>query len=111
VLGLRLDWLGSEELSWRDLLVIVRQSPRGSAVSRAVNGEMDLWGLPEQLMAGIADILAVANWQRAGDDKAKRPDPLPRPGIGRLGLGGDIIAQGKGVSIEEMDRLLGWNKN
>lgn len=113
-LGLRLEWLGTDALSWRDLLVIVKQSPRGSALSRAVNGEDDFWGLPEHLLAGIFDLLASANWQRGGDEKAKRPDPFPRPGVGRrraLGMDGEVIASGKGVSIEEMDRLLGWNKN
>lgn len=34
-MGLRLDWLGTEALSWRDLLVITQQSPATSALTRA----------------------------------------------------------------------------
>ena len=34
-MGLRLDWLGTPALSWRDLWVIVQQSPPGSAIQRA----------------------------------------------------------------------------
>jgi hypothetical protein len=114
-LGLRLRWLGTEWLTWGDLLAIVRQSPRGSALSRAINGESDIWGLPEHLLAGIADLIALGNWQRGGDEKAKRPDMIPRPGLDarrqKLGMvGGDVIGgDGKGMTQEELDRRLGWD--
>ncbi|MFH5879756.1 hypothetical protein [Arthrobacter sp. NA-172] len=107
-LGLRLRWLGTERLAWGDLLAIVRQSPRGSALSRAMNGEADMWGLSEHLLAAAVDVLAAGNWQRAGDERAKRPELLPRPGVNKRGLDGEQIAGGKAVSIEEMNKKLGW---
>lgn len=74
-----------------------------------MNGEADLWGLSEHLLAGAVDLLALGNWQRGGDERAKRPDPLPRPGAERRALGGgDQIARGKARSIEDMNEKLGW---
>lgn len=93
---------------WGDLLAIVRQSPRGSALSRAINGEEDTWGVLEHLTAGLIDLLALGNWQRGGDESAKRPDPLPRPGVNKRSLDGQQIARGKPVSIEDMNKKLGW---
>lgn len=79
-LGLRLDWLGSELLSWRDLLVILRNLPEGSRVDRAIRGEVASWRLSDHLLAGIVDLLAVANWQRGGRKAGPRPKSVPRPG-------------------------------
>jgi hypothetical protein len=79
-LGLRLDWLGTSRLDWRDLLVIVKNLPRTSATNRAANGETAQWSLTDYLLAGIFDLIAVGNWQRAGKKNAPRPKPLPRPG-------------------------------
>lgn len=106
-MGLRLSWLGTDALTWRDLHVIVRQSPAGSAIHRAHAGPDHIWGLHEQLLAAIFDSLAVANWQRGGDEKAKRPEPLERPGVKKQ-ADGQLLAKGKAVSIEEMNRQLGW---
>ena len=86
--------------------MIVKQSPRDSAVHRSVVGADHEWGLSEQLLAALFDVLAVANWQRGGDGNAKKPEPLNRPGVKKSA--GDVVAQGKAVSTEEMDALLGW---
>lgn len=92
-LGLRLADLGTPRLTWRDLLVIVRQSPRTSALNRARLGEAADWGVTDHLLAGVFDLLAGANWQRGGDNKAPRPKPLKRPGSKPEGqkFGGDAI--------------------
>jgi hypothetical protein len=66
-----------------------------------------MWGLSEQLLAAIFDSLAIANWQRGGDENAKRPERLPRPGVENK-PDGQMLVQGKGVSIQEMNRQLGW---
>lgn len=78
---------------------------------RAMGGEGSDWGLDSHLLAGIFDQLAAANWQRAGDENAERPKPLPRPGSkeSQPTKGGNI-AEGKPVTTEEMDRLMGWSK-
>ena len=68
------------------------------------------WDLNTQLLAGVFDQLATANWQRAGDEKAKRPDPLPRPGVNKRSADGEQIARGKPVTTDQMDRMLGWTK-
>ncbi|MFI0262078.1 DUF5361 domain-containing protein [Streptomyces sp. NPDC017056] len=53
-------------------------------------GPDSAWTLDAQLLAGIHDRLAEANWQRgnAGSKSPRaRPKPIPRPGVrgGRVG--------------------------
>lgn len=76
-LGYRLDWLGTRRLSWRDLWVIVRMAPRSSALARSIHGARAVWTQETYLLADIFDVLAAANWQRAG--KGPKPKPFPRP--------------------------------
>lgn len=104
-LGLRLDWLGTERLSWRDLLVIVKQSPRGCAIDLAVNGDDALWGLPEQLLAAAVDELRMLVWIQSKDGQKgrARPKPLPRPGV--KGPDQEHIGNAS-VEIEEMEAWL-----
>lgn len=98
-LGLRLAWLGTTTLTWRDLLVIVKQAPAGSSIHRATAGEEAEWGLQEQLLAALFDTQQLLVWMQS-EDGAKgrnRPKPLQRPGVAaedekRLGSGGvDIV--------------------
>lgn len=106
LLGLRLDWLGTERLSWRDLLVIVRQAKTGGPLDRAERGADALWGIREQLLAGIFDKLAIANWQRGAGKERDRPKPLPRPGV----TDETTKQYGKGaLPLDEMAAWLGWN--
>ena len=78
--GLRLRQLGTEQLSWRDLLVIVRQQPRDSALIRAQDPDTAHWGMTEHLLAIVADAARLGVWQRGGGKKSDRPKPIPRPG-------------------------------
>lgn len=43
-------------------------------------GEAALWGPAENMLAAAVDALNGANWQRAQNKSAKRPQPWPRPG-------------------------------
>lgn len=95
--------MGTERLSWRDLLVVVNQSPRWSALSRAVDPEGSLWGLSEHLLAAVFDSLERGNWQRAGNNHAPRPKPLPRPGVG-----GEGKKYGTALPMDEVAKRLGW---
>jgi len=54
--------------------------PNDSAIMRELSQG---WGLQDQLLAGIFDRLAEANWQRTEDGQKgrSRPDPIPRPGV------------------------------
>ncbi|WP_228794721.1 DUF5361 domain-containing protein, partial [Nocardia cyriacigeorgica] len=85
-LGLRLRDLGSDSLSWRDLKVIVQQSPRESAIARSVNPEVSMWGIDQQLMAELVDVAHWLKWSKTKGATQKppqgMPDPIPRPGVG-----------------------------
>lgn len=46
------------------------------------------WTRAEHLLAIVADLLAIANWQRAGGKRSKRPkpiSPLAKPKVTRYG--------------------------
>jgi hypothetical protein len=73
--------LGTHKLTWRDLFVIVKQSPKDSALIRAIAGEQYEWFTTNQLLALVADALHVANWQRAEGKRSEYPKPIPRPGV------------------------------
>lgn len=103
-LGRSIDDLGTRRLSWRDLLVIVRKSPRNSALYRERFPEDSEWGLPEQLLAAIFDVLQAGNWQRGGG-QGKRPEQLPRPGVTP-----ERKTRGSGpIPMDEMAEWLGWD--
>lgn len=106
-MGLRLADLGTLALSWRDLLVIIRQAPPESAYVRSVRGEDSQWQLTQQLLASIKDSVEMGNWQRANAGRkapTPRPKPIPRPGIrndkGRVGSGA--------IPIKDFDKW--WNE-
>lgn len=80
-LGLRIEDLGTPELSWLDVAATIHYRPLDSALSRSIDGEESLWGLAEQLLAAIADRIEAGNWQRGGG-KGSRPKPIMRPGVG-----------------------------
>lgn len=42
-------------------------------------GYDNAWTLAEHLTASVFDALNIANWQRSGDDSAKRPEQIQRP--------------------------------
>lgn len=103
-MGLRLEWLGTELLSWRDLLVIVHQSPADSAIARTLSPDL-MWGLPEHLLAAMYDTLRVLVWQNTKDGKRNRnrPEPLTRPGISSK----DKTTLGNGsMSLDEAEAWL-----
>lgn len=100
-LGLRLDWLGTHALTWRDLLVIVKHAPPGSALARDMQGGAAGWLIGERLSLAILNQLRVLSWQQAG--KGRRPKPIDPPDVGHT-----TQFQGGGLSREEIDRRLGW---
>jgi hypothetical protein len=81
--GLRLRHTGSEEFTWRDLIVFVRESPQTSAFYRAVNPDTWMWTHEALLFAGVHDLLSIIAWQKTADGSKGRniPEPLPRPGV------------------------------
>ncbi len=91
-LGLRLRDLGTDKLSWRDLEVVIQQSPRESAYARAAAQEHSQWDVVAYLLALLVDSTAMGNWQRGGG-KGSKPKPVPRPGAdsGAKRFGSDPI--------------------
>ncbi|WP_296245189.1 DUF5361 domain-containing protein [uncultured Rothia sp.] len=69
-----------EEHGPRLIAAMVVHLPDDSALMREL---AQGWGLQDQLLAGIFDRLAEANWQRTEDGQKgnNRPNPLPRPGV------------------------------
>lgn len=104
--GLRLRDLGTKRLTWRDLKVLVQYLPPANAIERARTGTDALWQLEHQLLAAVVDALNGANWQRAGDSRAQRPEPVPRPGV--TADRGDRVDHGHAVTIDQAKALLGW---
>ncbi|WNT44408.1 tail assembly chaperone [Microbacterium phage Nicky22] len=79
VKGRTLDDLGTEALTWYDLAAFVTHLQRDPSTALAVELHGTTWSIEAQLLATIADTLAVANWQRAGKKTAPKPKPIPRP--------------------------------
>lgn len=77
--GVTINELG-ERVSWRAVIGFVRHSGPSSALYRVSNGADSAWTLEAQLLALVADILNVANYQRGGGKGAK-PKPIERPGV------------------------------
>lgn len=103
--------LRTGQLTYHELSVFIRTSGPGTAYARQVLGEDSAWDLRNQLLAGIYDQLAAANWQRSGG-KGPRPKPLPRPGVtngsahyGKTKMRGGqvaaLLAQASGRQIDE----------
>jgi hypothetical protein len=104
---LRLEWLGTEALTWRHLLVIVRQSPADSAIARTLDPEAVLWRLPEHLLAAIFDSLQVLVWQNTedGQEGRNKPQPLPRPGVQPTAHAGNTYGSGA-MTVDQAEAWL-----
>lgn len=107
-LGLRLRDLGTPILTWRDLLVIIRQLPETSALVRELRRDApEWWPRTDQLLAAVFDQLAILAWQNTDDARNGRnkPEPLPRPGIEPVNTYGS-----EAIPIDEMADWLGWER-
>jgi hypothetical protein len=60
-------------------MALIEHLPSDSATAFSVVGDPSRWGPGEYLLADVFDVLAAANWQRAGDKNKTRPKPYPRP--------------------------------
>lgn len=108
--GLRLRDLGDEHLNVHDVVVLcmVEQHMPGTALAAAVRGEDSSWGLPEHLLATIADAVHNLVWMQSKDGQkgANRPKPIPRPGA-RPEV---EKTTGTRMTVEEAAEWLGWDK-
>lgn len=67
-----------ERLSWGELIVLVKRWSRTpSAVMDALHGHM--WGVGDQVTAYVYDAVRYLTWVTAGNKRAPKPKPFPRP--------------------------------
>ena len=103
-------YMGSENPYEVALYVYDCQYIEGSALYRALLGDDSDWNTTNQLLAMVADHLAVANWFQTKDgQKGKnRPKQIPRPGV----RDEEETTYGKGtsMSMDEARKWLGWDK-
>ena len=93
-------------LSWADLRDVVTHQSADSALHRAMHPDAAPWGLPEHLLAVIADAVTAGNWMqsRDGQKNRNRPKPIPRPGI----VPDKKQFGGKAESMTTIREWLGW---
>jgi len=93
-------------LSWGDLRDIVAHQPATSALYRAMHPDESQWGLPEHLLAVIADAVIAGNWMqsRDGQKNKNRPKQIPRPGV----VPDKKTFGGKAESMTTIRDWLGW---
>lgn len=77
--------LGTPRLSFRRFRVLLERTPIDSDYARDKLGDKARWSTAEHLLATIADLVQVGNWQFASVHSKKghppsRPEPIPRPG-------------------------------
>lgn len=101
-------YMGRESPFEVALYVYDCQYIEGSALYRALLGDDSDWNTTNQLLAMVADHLAVANWFQTKDgQKGKnRPKQIPRPGV----RDEEETTYGKGtsMSMDEAREWLGW---
>lgn len=102
-LGLRLRQLGTDLLSWRDLLVIVQHSGHDTSLNVSMHPDAAPWKLGEHLLAVIADAVIAGNWMQSkdGQKNRNRPKPIPRPGV-------EPESKKFGGRAESMDSIREW---
>jgi len=102
--GLRLSWLGTEALSWRDLLVLVRQCGPDTAFWRA-DPQRAVQTVEVDLLRSIQHATRLLVWQNTKDGAAGRnqPEPFRFPWESvRDEYAGDVMP------LDELKSRLGW---
>lgn len=101
---------GSESVPDVAAFVDECQFIEGSALRRVLLEDNSDWNTTNQLIALVADHLAIANWMQTKDgEKGKnQPKQIPRPGI----VDDKETTYGKNSSLpmSEMRAWLGWDK-
>lgn len=96
-----------EKLDWRDLLALLRSSPRDSAYVRAKVGTDIQWGLLEELVATVFDEVRRLSWALTAPKGTPAPKPLDRPSTRRheqtIGAGESWTPESLDAWILEME--------
>lgn len=112
-MGYKLRWLldGTDRLTWRDLLVIVRHLPLDAAINTYDDDHYGQWSLTNMLLAQAVDALNGANWQRGGG-KGERPKPVQRPGVEETSYDDDdtsVFGGDETTTVDDLNSWLGWD--
>uniref|UniRef100_A0AAU8B1Q3 Uncharacterized protein n=1 Tax=Dulem virus 32 TaxID=3145750 RepID=A0AAU8B1Q3_9CAUD len=76
-LGVRLQDLGSDQLTWQDLAILLAHPRRGGPLHAAIYGSDAVWDdQSNQLLGLIFDRLGAISWQLGGDADAEQPTPI-----------------------------------
>ncbi|MEV6102616.1 hypothetical protein [Nocardia sp. NPDC051981] len=82
-MGLDLDEIGAPHLTWGRVWRLIQTIPKTSrsSLAWAKSREKGAFPLDVELLAGVFDALAVANWQRSkkASNAGSAPKPVPRP--------------------------------
>jgi len=105
--GSRLRDFPDNGVSWRDLLILVEQGQKDSASGlwRSLNPDWQ-WGTAEMLQALIVDELRYLQYitlAAHGDNTAKPPKPIQRPGVTD-----DTVKHGDKASSLPIDEMAEW---
>ena len=119
--GLRLENLGTIDLSWWDLHVMISHAPRSSALIRVTQGEeLAEWTAMHELLRSMEFSLRWLTWAKSKDgqkginvpqpvDPPSKPKPKP---VMALASGNDDephVMGHAGVTLERMAEILGWD--
>lgn len=110
----RLHDIFNGEITLMEAADLVSQIPmdKSSAVFREVVGDDYRWGLPEQLMAGVFDLLNILRWFETKDATKRspkhRPEPLERPGLRKSDnkIKNRFMSESVALPVDEVEHLL-----
>lgn len=105
--GLRLDWLGTEALSWRDLRVMVTQAQPDTAVFKSMNPHWQQT-VEADLLRAIEFNVRILAWQQSRDGQKgqNKPEAWTWPWESKP----DKAFRGDPMTIEEARDWLGWSQ-
>lgn len=109
-LGLRLRWLGTERLTWRDLLVIVRMSEPGSHIFHVFHADYprpyDVGFLSLSMLRSAEYSQRWLQWAQTTDAEKKRniPEPERLPWEPKP----DALFKHESMTWDEAADWLGW---
>lgn len=103
--GLRLRWVGRKDFTWRDLKVFVAETPRESALFRALQPKLYPWDNTNMLLADVVDGINWLVWSKTKDGQKNRrhPEPIERPGVEPTKL---RRTKGEAVPLDQLKQKL-----
>ena len=123
-LGLRVEWAGSSRFPWDQVKAFIAYAPTTSAIVKAdVGVSVAEWTVQSEMLASIEYHTALLVWAKTEDGRRnnnrpvrrKRPalvEDTPKPQMTLDATDPDAevhVIGGRGVPIEDMARVLGWD--